>query len=171
MDAMAVSICKGLSMQKLNAKKIFIIGFYFGFFQALMPIIGYYLGSTFKNAIINLDHWIAFTLLVILGINMIREANTDKETINDKVNFKTMLPLSLATSIDALAIGITFSFLKVNLLMSVLIIGLTTFILSILGAIVGNKFGVKYEKTPQILGGLILIIIGTKILLEHLSII
>ena len=171
MDAFAVSICKGLSMKKMNIKKAFIIGLYFGFFQALMPVIGYFLGSSFEHLITNIDHWIAFILLSFIGGNMIREAfGSDSENCNDKVNFKTMLPLALATSIDALAVGITFSFLDVEIFSSATIIGITTLIISIFGVKIGNKFGDKYEAKAEICGGVILILIGLKILLEHLGI-
>lgn len=151
MDAFAVSICKGLSMKKLNLKKVFIIGMYFGLFQGLMPVIGYLLGTTFENFITKIDHWIAFILLLIIGANMLKEAlDKDSELSNDKVDFKTMIILALATSIDALAVGITFSFLKVNLILSTLTIGIITFIVSSLGVVIGNKFGNKYEKKSTI---------------------
>lgn len=172
MDAFAVSICKGLSMKKINWKKAIIIGIYFGIFQALMPAIGYFLGSTFESFVTNIDHWIAFILLALIGGNMIKEAFSEKETesYNDNVDFKTMVVLAIATSIDALAVGITFAFLNVNLLLAISLIGITTFIISLLGVKLGNKFGSKYEKKAQITGGIILIIIGLKILLEHLGI-
>jgi putative Mn2+ efflux pump MntP len=170
-DAFAVAICKGLSMKKLDIKKATIVGLYFGIFQGLMPIIGYLLGTTFKDLITSIDHWIAFVLLCSIGANMIRESFTkDEDTCNDKIDFKTMLPLSIATSIDALAIGITFAFLKTNIIISSIIITITTLILSILGVILGNKFGTKYKNKAEFLGGFILIIMGIKILLEHLNI-
>lgn len=170
-DAFAVSVCKGLSLKKFDIKKGLIVGIYFGIFQGLMPVIGYLLGTTFKDLITNIDHWIAFVLLGTIGANMIREAlSNDEETCNDKVNFKTMFPLSIATSIDALAIGITFSFLKTNIIISSIIITTTTFILSTLGVIIGHKFGTKYKSKAEFIGGLILIIMGIKILLEHLNI-
>lgn len=167
-DAFAVSICKGLSMKKYEVKKGLIIGIYFGIFQGIMPIIGYLLGNTFNELIISIDHWIAFVLLCSIGANMIRESFS-KETANenDKVNFKTMFPLSIATSIDALAIGITFSFLKVNILISSIIITVITFITSTIGSKVGFLFGNKYKNKAIFLGGIILIIIGINILLEH----
>jgi putative Mn2+ efflux pump MntP len=171
-DAFAISICKGLSIKKYDNKKGIIIGAYFGIFQGIMPIIGYLLGYTFKDLIINIDHWIAFVLLCSIGLNMIRESlfnNEEKE--NDKLDIKTMLPLSIATSIDALVIGITLSFLKTNILISSLIITIITFILSILGAYIGNKFGTNYKNKSVFLGGIILILMGIKILLEHLNII
>lgn len=172
MDAFAVSICKGLAMKKLDWKKAIIIALYFGIFQAVMPIIGYFLGTTFESLVTQIDHWIAFILLGIIGINMIKEAfSKESENVNDKVDFKTMIILAIATSIDALAIGITFAFFKTNLLLAVIIIGIITFMLSLIGVKIGNKFGNKYEKKAEIFGGVILILIGVKILIEHLGII
>ena len=171
MDAFAVAVCKGLSMKKFDKKKGIIIGLYFGIFQGMMPLIGYLLGTTFQSLITSIDHWIAFVLLGFIGGNMLKEAfSKDEETCNDKVDFKTMLPLAIATSIDALAVGITFAFLKVNIVIAVLSIGIITFIMSFIGSKVGNKFGTKYEKKAQLFGGIILILIGLKILLEHLGI-
>ena len=171
-DAFAVSICKGLCMKKFNRKKSLIIGIYFGLFQSLMPIIGYLLGSSFENLIIKIDHWIAFILLSSIGANMIRESFiNDESNNNDLVDIKTMLPLAIATSIDALAVGITFAFLKINILTSSLTIGITTFITSYIGVKIGNKFGTKYEAKAKLIGGIILIIMGIKILLEHLNIV
>ena len=172
MDAFAVAVCKGLSMKKFDTKKALIIGLYFGIFQGGMPVLGYLLGTTFESFITRIDHWIAFVLLTTIGANMIREAfSNETNTNNDLVDFKTMLPLAIATSIDALAVGITFAFLKVNIIAASLTIGITTFIMSFLGSKIGNKFGTKYEKKAEFIGGLILIIIGLKILLEHLAII
>lgn len=172
MDACATSICKGLSMKKFDTKKGLIIALYFGVFQGLMPVIGYILGNSFESLITQIDHWIAFVLLSTIGAKMLFDAlSNNNESSNDLVDFKTMLPLAIATSIDALAVGITLSFLKVNIFISSLIIGITTFILSFIGVKLGHKFGTKYEKKAQVLGGLILIFIGIKILLEHLSII
>lgn len=170
MDAFAVSICKGLSMKKINWKKAIIIGLYFGIFQALMPAIGYFFGSTFQSFVINIDHWIAFMLLTSIGGNMIAGAFSKEEDkkCDDKVDFKTMIVLSIATSIDALAVGITFAFLNVNLLIAISLIGVTTFIISLIGVKIGNKFGSKYENKAQIAGGIVLIVIGLKILVEHL---
>lgn len=172
MDAFAVSICKGLSMKKINWKKGIIIGLYFGIFQALMPMIGYFCGSAFESFVTSIDHWITFILLLLIGGNMIKESlgKEESENCNDNVNFKTMIVLAIATSIDALAVGITFAFLNVNLLLAVSLIGIITFIISLIGVKLGNKFGSKYEKKAQIAGGVILIIIGLKILLEHLGI-
>ena len=172
MDAFAVSICKGLSMKKINYKKTIIIALYFGIFQAIMPVIGYFLGTTFESLVTQIDHWIAFILLGIIGINMIKEAfSKESENCNDKVDFKTMILLAIATSIDALAVGITFAFLKTEILSAVTMIGIITFILSLIGVNIGNKFGDKHEKNAEILGGIILILMGIKILIEHLGII
>ena len=171
MDAFAVSVCKGLSMSKMNWKNAIIIALYFGIFQAVMPIIGYFLGSSFSSFVENVDHWIAFILLLLIGIGMIRESFDDEvEKRNDKVDFKTMAILAIATSIDALAVGITFAFFKADLLLSVLVIGIITFALSILGVVLGNKFGDKFQNKAELAGGIILILIGTQILLEHLGI-
>ena len=172
MDAFAVAICKGLSMKKINLKKTLIIGIYFGLFQAIMPAVGYFLGSFFENLVIQVDHWIAFILLSVIGINMIKEVfSKDDEQCNDSVDFGTMVVLAIATSIDALAVGITFAFLKTNIIISALTIGIVTFLISVAGVKIGNKFGDKFEKKSKFAGGLILIFIGLKILLEHLSII
>lgn len=171
MDAFAVSVCKGLSLKKLSIKKALIVGIYFGLFQGGMPVIGYFLGSTFESLITQIDHWIAFILLLFIGGNMIKESlSKECEDSNDKVDFRTMLPLAIATSIDALAIGITFAFLKVNILVAVLIIGIITFVLSFIGVIVGKKVGCKYKNKAEFIGGIILILMGIKILLEHLGI-
>ena len=172
MDAFAVSICKGLSMKKLNWKNTIIIALYFGIFQAIMPVLGYALGTAFSDFVQSIDHWIAFVLLSIIGINMIRESTRkEEEGINDKIDFKTMLILAIATSIDALAVGITFAFFEVNLFLAITIIGIITFGLSILGVLIGNKFESKFENKAELAGGIILILIGLKILLEHLGII
>lgn len=171
MDSFAVAICKGLSMKKMDWKKAFVIGACFGIFQAVMPVIGFALGYNFENIVTNVDHWIAFILLFAIGANMIKEALDKKsENWDDDIKFKTMVVLSVATSIDALAIGITFAFLKVNLWLSVVIIGVIAFLLSVLGVKIGNRFGNKYEKKAEFVGGVVLILIGAKILLEHLGI-
>ncbi len=173
MDAFAVSVCKGLSTQKLAVKHYLIIGAWFGGFQALMPIIGYFLGSTFEKYITAYDHWIAFILLGFIGGNMIREAlSKEEEKANDSFSIKTMSVLAVATSIDALAVGITFALLpEVNIVAAVSFIGAITFIISALGLKVGNIFGMKYKSKAEFAGGIILILIGTKILLEHLGVI
>lgn len=172
MDALAVAICKGLSMKKMSWKKSAIVGGYFGIFQGLMPIIGYFLGTTFENFVTKIDHWIAFGLLIFIGINMLKEALAkETENYNDNVDFKTMVILAIATSIDALAIGITFAFLGVNILSASVVIAIITFLVCLIGVKIGNKFGAKYEKKAESVGGLILILMGVKILLEHLKVI
>lgn len=169
MDAFAVSICKGISMKKMNWKKALIIGLYFGGFQALMPVIGYFLGTAFESIITNIDHWVAFILLGIIGGNMIKESFEDEsDSCNDDVGFKTMVILAIATSIDALAVGITFAFLKVNLIAAISMIGVITLALSVIGTKIGNKFGNKYKNKAELVGGIILVLLGIKILLEHL---
>lgn len=172
MDAFAVSVCKGLSMKKMNWKKAIIIGLYFGIFQASMPVLGYFLGTTFEQFITNIDHWIDFVLLSAIGGNMIKESfDQESENCNDNVDVKTMVILAIATSIDALAVGITFACLRINIVLPVISIGIITFILSVIGVKIGNKFGDKYENKAEFIGGLILILLGIKILLEHLGII
>jgi putative Mn2+ efflux pump MntP len=169
MDAFAVSICKGLSVNRIQTRHVMAVGLYFGGFQALMPVIGYLLGRQFESMITNIDHWIAFALLAIIGGNMIREALSGEEEAPDaSFSFKTMLPLAVATSIDALAIGVTFAFLGVNIAPSVALIGLTTFALSAAGLGIGNAFGTRYKTKSEVLGGAILICLGLKILVEHL---
>ena len=173
MDAFAVSVCKGLSTQKLKWKHYLTIGLWFGGFQALMPTIGYFLGSTFEAYITSVDHWVAFVLLSLIGGNMLREglSKETSEERNSSFSFKTMLVLAVATSIDALAVGITFALLPdVNLPAAVSLIGATTFILSAVGLKVGNVFGLKYKSRAEIAGGIILILLGVKILLEHLGV-
>lgn len=171
MDAFAVSICKGLAMQKITLKKALIVGLWFGGFQGLMPALGYLLGSQFEAYITSIDHWIAFVLLSIIGGNMIKEAlSKDEEPASDSLAFKEMLILALATSIDALAVGVTFAFLKVQIVPAVLFIGIITFTLSSIGVKVGNIFGCRYKAKAELAGGAILIIMGIKILLEHLGI-
>ena len=170
MDAFAVSICKGLSMSRIKLKNVLTIGAYFGIFQAVMPIIGYYLGRTFSVFVEAIDHWIVFILLLIIGTNMIVDALKNDETEDYKTDMKTMIVLALATSIDALAVGITFAFFETNIIFSAVIIGIITSALSVIGVNIGNKFGDKFDEKAKILGGIILILIGIKILLEHLGI-
>ena len=171
MDAFAVSLCKGLAMKKMNWKNAMIIAMYFSIFQALMPIIGYYLGNTFSSLAQKFDHWIAFILLSIIGLEMIKNSfNEELEKRNDNMDIKTMVLLALATSIDALAIGITFVFFKINVPLAISIIGIITLLISLLGVKIGNKFGDKFQNKAEFIGGIILIIIGLKILLEHLEI-
>ena len=172
MDAFSVSICKGLTTKKFSWRMALVCGLWFGFFQALMPIIGYFLGAQFQEMIEAYDHWIAFGLLFLIGANMIREAVWGKEESQDgSLGFKTMLLLAIATSIDALAVGVSFACIRVKLWSSVIVIGLTTFAFSVLGVKIGNVFGSKYEKSAGIICGIILILIGLKILLEHLGVI
>ncbi len=170
MDAFAVSVCKGLSVKALKPKHMLIAGLYFGGFQALMPLIGYLLGVQFQSLIQEFDHWIAFVLLVLIGLSMIRESRECPDELNDSFSFKTMLPLAVATSIDALAVGVTFAFLKVSIVPAVSFIGVTTFILSAAGIRIGNIFGAKYKSRAELIGGLVLILMGVKILLEHLGV-
>ena len=173
MDAFAVSICKGLSAKRLQTRHYLIIGAWFGGFQALMPTIGFFLGSTFEQYITAFDHWVAFVLLSAIGAGMIKESLSKEESNgNDSFSFKTMLLLALATSIDALAVGITFALLPdVNVPLAVCLIGITTFVCSAAGLKVGNLFGLKYKAKAELAGGIILILIGLKILLEHLGVI
>lgn len=176
MDAFAVSICKGLAMRKVNKKQAVIIGLFFGGFQALMPLIGWALGIQFETYITNIDHWIAFVLLVIIGGKMIKEAIGEKdedveiEQMDPPLNIKEMFILAIATSIDALAVGVTFAFLDYPIVEAITIIGVTTFVISIIGVYVGNFFGNKYKSKAELAGGIILVLIGCKILLEHLGI-
>ena len=169
MDAFAVSICKGLAMSKMSYKKTIIIALFFGVFQALMPLLGYFLGNAFASSIAAIDHWIAFILLGLIGINMIKEALDDEiECVDDTLRIGDLIMLSIATSIDALAVGITFAFFKVSILSAISIIGIITFILCVIGVKIGNVFGEKYKSKAEIIGGIILILIGFKILIEHL---
>lgn len=173
MDAFAVSICKGLAIKKMDLKKAMIVGVWFGSFQALMPFFGFFLGKTFENFITNIDHWIAFILLCFIGGKMISEALSKKEELqNDKTDFKTMIILAIATSIDALAVGIAYvcAYGNKNAILTFLTIGVITFLLSAFGVKIGNKFGYKYGKKAEFLGGLVLLLLGIKILLEHLEI-
>ncbi len=172
MDAFSVSICKGLSMKKMDWKKAVIIGLYFGLFQGGMPVIGFFLGSSFQKIVEKYDHWIAFILLLYIGANMIREALSDEEEkVNDEVSFPVMLPLAIATSIDALSVGVTFAFLSTPIIRAIILITVITFTFSVAGVKIGNRFGNRYEKKAEITGGVILILIGLQILLEHLGII
>lgn len=169
MDAFAVSICKGLSVPKLQAKHCLTCGIYFGGFQALMPLLGWLLGIRFQSLITNIDHWIAFVLLAVIGANMIKESFSKEEECPDaSFGFKTMLTLAVATSVDALAVGVTFAFLDVAIVPAVLLIGATTFVCSAVGVKIGNVFGNRFESKAEFLGGLVLIAIGLKILIEHL---
>lgn len=184
MDAMSVAICKGLAMKKFDVKKTLIIALYFGIFQFLMPVIGFFIGARFEKIIDNVSHWIAFAILAVIGINMIRECfkkedknenkiekdndkDNDNKEENDKVDFKTMIVLAIATSIDALVVGISFAMMKVNIWTSSTIIGIITFLMSIVGALIGKLFKEKLKIKPELLGGIILILIGIKIVIEH----
>ena len=171
MDAFAVAICKGLSVRKAGIRYALTVGLYFGGFQALMPLLGYFLGVSFQELITNVDHWVAFVLLAVIGINMIREAfsKEEEESLDGSLSPKSMLPLAVATSIDALAVGVTFAFLKVNIGPAVSFIGVVTFVLSAAGVRIGNIFGAKYKAKAEVFGGIILILIGLKILLEHMG--
>lgn len=171
MDAFAVSICKGLSVQKLKPKHMLLVGVYFGGFQALMPLLGYLLGKQFEWLITSVDHWIAFGLLVLIGANMIKESFDKSDEVNDSFSIKSMLLLAVATSIDALAVGVTFAFLDVQIVPAIAIIGTTTFVLSVIGIKVGNVFGAKFKSKAELAGGIVLVLMGIKILLEHLGVI
>ncbi len=172
MDAFAVSICKGLSMKRATLGAQAICGAWFGGFQALMPLLGFFLGTLFADAIEAFDHWVAFGLLALIGINMLKEAfSCECEQHDEDLSVKAMLVMAVATSIDALAVGISLAMAgDVNILLAVLLIGVTTFALSALGVKLGNVFGSRYEKKAQIAGGSILILLGLKILLEHLGV-
>ena len=171
MDAFAVSICKGLAMREKVLKKGIIVGLWFGGFQALMPTIGFFLGTQFKDQITSIDHWIAFVLLWLIGINMVKEAlSNDEEQADDSIAVKEMFMLAVATSIDALAVGITFAFLNVHIVSAALMIGVCTFLISFVGVKIGNIFGTKYKSKAELAGGIILILLGFKILFEHLHI-
>ncbi len=169
MDAFAVSICKGLSVQKLRPKHAGLTALWFGGFQALMPLAGYYLGVSFADFVASVDHWIAFILLGIIGGNMLKESFQKEEIdVDPDFSFRTMLAMAVATSIDALAIGVSFAFLKVNIWQAVLLIGLTTGVFSAVGVYIGNMFGSRYKSKAEFTGGFILIVMGIKILIEHL---
>ena len=172
MDAFAVSICKGLSMQKVKKRDVFIIALFFGGFQALMPFIGWFLGRGFESYIKSIDHWIAFILLSIIGGKMLIDgikAEDDEDEGEFKLDLKELFLLAIATSIDALAVGITFAFLKVSIIPAVCFIGIVTFIISFAGVKIGNVFGARYKNKAEIVGGVILILLGLKILLDHLG--
>lgn len=169
MDACAVSICKGLCMPKINYKQALKIGAYFGFFQGSMPLLGYFIGVQFNARIQSLDHWIVFVLLGIIGLNMIKESKSNEEAVSCDLHPKEMVILSLATSIDALAVGVTFAFLKVEIIPAVSFIAIITFLLSVIGVKIGSVFGMKYKSRAEFSGGLILIAMGIRILIEHLN--
>lgn len=172
MDAFAVSICKGLALKKMDWRNAIIAGVYFGCFQGFMPLLGYLLGIRFQSLITQIDHWIAFILLLCIGVNMIKGSmDKEAECVDSSFGLKAMLPLAVATSIDALAVGISFAFLHVNIVMAAFIIGITTFGFGIAGVKIGNVFGIRYKSKAELTGGIILILIGAKILIEHLGII
>lgn len=175
MDAFAVAICKGLGMRRINYKHMFIIALFFGGFQALMPFLGWLLGSRFAQYITRFDHWIAFILLLFIGGKMVWDTlheneEEEEELANDRLDLKELLLMAVATSIDALAMGITFAFLSVNIGKASSLIGCTTFVISALGVFIGNRFGAKYKNKASLTGGIILILIGCKVLLEHLGV-
>lgn len=175
MDAFAVAVCHGLCMPKLNLRHGAVIALFFGGFQALMPFLGWVLGSQFARYIESVDHWVAFVLLALIGGNMVREAlapEDEEETacaVTDRLDLKRLFMLAIATSIDALAVGVTFAFFRVSILPAVSLIGATTFCISLGGVVVGNYFGTRYKKRAELTGGIVLILLGTKILLEHLG--
>ncbi len=171
MDAFAVSVCKGLSVPKIRPRHALTAGLYFGGFQALMPFIGYLLGSRFESIVKQYDHWIAFVLLGLIGFHMIKEAcGEEEQELDCSFGIGSMLPLAVATSIDALAVGVTFAFLQVDIVPAVSFIGVTTFALSAVGVKIGNLFGLRYKSRAELAGGAVLILMGLKILLEHLGV-
>lgn len=170
MDAFAVSICKGLSLDRINFKHMAIAGAWFGGFQALMPAIGYFLGSFFADMVTKCAHWIAFALLLFIGGNMIKESFGKEDEMDGSMTVKVMFLLAVATSIDALAVGVSFAFLKVNIFLAVMFIGIITFVCSAIGVKIGSIFGSKYKSNAELVGGIILILIGIKILLDGLGI-
>ncbi len=167
MDAFAVAICKGLSVGKTKWQHCMLCGLYFGGFQGLMPFIGYILGKQFSSLITGIDHWLAFLLLSLIGISMIRESRDEAECLNTSFSPRTMLPLAIATSIDALAVGVTFAFLQVQIIPAVSFIGIITFLFGVAGVKIGSIFGMKFKSKAELAGGIILIGMGLKILLEH----
>ena len=170
MDAFAVSICKGLSVRRLRLSHALLCGIYFGGFQALMPTLGYFLGSSFFSVISQVGYWLAFILLALIGANMIRESFGETETLDDDFGPRALLPLAVATSIDALAVGVTFAFLDVPIVPAITVIGCTTFCISLAGVFIGVFFGGRLQKWAELAGGVILVLLGCKILLEHLGV-
>jgi putative Mn2+ efflux pump MntP len=170
MDAFAVSVCKGLSLGKIKPKHMCIAGAWFGGFQALMPLIGYFLGNFLAEMIEKYDHWVAFVLLAIIGGNMIKESFGKDEKVDSSMDVKSMLLLAIATSIDALAVGVTFAFLQVQIVPAVSFIGVITFIFSAVGVKIGSLFGTKYKSKAELFGGIVLVLIGIKILLEGIGV-
>lgn len=170
MDAFAIAICKGLSVEKVEKKHLLSAGLWFGGAQAVMPLLGYLLGSSFQSVIERIDHWFSFALLAIIGINMIRESRGEVKKLDASFSAKAMFPLAIADSIDALAVGVTFSFLEVSIIPAVLLVGIITFLFSAAGIKIGNKFGARYKSKAELTGGLILVVMGLLILLEHTGI-
>ena len=173
MDAFSVAVCKGLALRRVRPAQAALVGLWFGGFQALMPVIGYFLGSRFASHIEKYDHWIILILLGFIGANMIREALSKEEEADENsaaLSVRAMLPLAVATSIDALAVGLTFAFLQVRVLPAVTLIGVTTFLLSAVGVWIGSLFGLRYKAKAEICGGVILILLGVKIMLEHMGV-
>ena len=169
MDAFAVAVCKGIESKQKTVKTAVLCGAWFGFFQFLMPVIGFFVGALFASLIESFDHWLAFALLVIIGTNMLKEAfSKEEEVLSNEMSFKKMFILAIATSIDALAVGITFALLKVNVWICAGIIGCCTFLFSFIGAFIGKRFGEKFKNKAEVAGGIILILLGIKILIEHL---
>lgn len=175
MDAFAVSVCKGLCMKRLDVRQALVIALFFGGFQALMPVVGWALGTGFEQFITPVDHWIAFGLLALIGSKMLWDSFHGEEDAacpaDGRLDLRELTMLAVATSIDALAVGITFAFLRVDIVASAAVIGLTTFALALAGVAVGHRFGARYEKPATITGGIVLILIGLKILLEHLGVV
>ena len=165
MDAFSVSICKGLNARKIKLFDCIVVGGCFGFFQGLMPLLGYFVGNYFAELIINVDHWVVFVLLVIIGGNMILE-NNENESYNTNFNISSLIPISIATSIDALAVGVTVSLLDANIWLAITLIGVITFILSFIGSIIGAKIGSKFEKKAEFVGGVVLVLLALKFLIE-----
>lgn len=170
MDAFAISICKGLSVERVETKQLWSAGLWFGGAQALMPLLGYLLGSSFSTTIENIDHWLSFLLLALIGIHMVRESREKIKQLDGSFSAKAMFPLAIADSIDALAVGVSFAFLKVRIIPAVLMIGVTTFFFSVAGVKIGNAFGARYKSKAELVGGIILILMGVTILLEHTGI-
>lgn len=170
MDAFAIAVCKGLSVEKVQKKHFVVTGLWFGGAQAIMPLLGYLLGNGFQSVIESIDHWIAFVLLAIIGINMIRESREETKQMDASFTAKVMFPLAIADSIDALAAGVTFAFLEVNIIPAVLLIGVFTFFMSAFGLMIGNRFGEKYKSKAELAGGVILIVMGLSILLEGIGV-
>lgn len=171
MDAFAVAVCKGLSVKKTVFSQYLIVGTYFGLFQAIMPTFGYWLADKFEYLITSVSHWVAFVLLILIGANMIKESFEKEETVDCSFCFRAMLPLAVATSIDAMAVGVTFAFTDVNIITAAILIGVTTFILSAVGLKVGNVFGTKYKSKAEFIGGIVLILMGIEAVLEHYGVI